>query len=910
MQTQRMSHSIDTGFSFRRIFSFSLVIPAVLALGVSVAQASTLYWVGPSNGVWSTAANWSLSSGGAGGDGPPISTDTAIFDDGGTNNAAVDATFAGTVGAVLVATNYPGSITQERDLDVSGDFALSNGVWTFVAGLPAELSVDGDMTVASELRCPYSSLAGEGTGRVFTVGQTLTVASNGWIHADGMGFPEGQGPGAPVYFSSGYRGAGGGGHGGRGGYGVGNHGGYGGGSSYGSLREPVALGSGGGRNGDEPAGPGGGAIRISASEMLIQGRLSAEGGMGNKGVTSNYRASGGGAGGSIWIDASTFSGNGLVSSAGGDGAGDGIHSGGGSGGRIAVYSATNGFSGLLSSYGGDIGFIEGAARRNAGPGAPGTIFHKLPTQTFGEVTIDGGGVFAGYRNDIGARLPAGTQRFDRITVRNRGCLEIHDATVVLDITDTELVGDGSLESLIMCHGEIKMPSDYTLTHCTIGLNPDAVVDGLENLTIGPGGILTHSPSTTNPNTGWKTNMLVLSLGNLTVQAGGKIDASGQGFSPQMGYLPAAGPGNGEDGSNYHGGGGGGHGGFGGHNSNNNRIPTRDGGSYYGRYAVPVLPGSSGGSCGASTWDVFGGAAGGAIRVVATNIVLDGWVAANGLDGTNFPNYWASGGGSGGGIRLISDSLSGTGTVQAIGGLGGNQSHIEGGGGSGGRIAIEAKTYGYTGSIGAYAGQGRENSQDGAAGTIYLRTNSMERGDLFIANNNLAYPAITILSESLTNNLVNDVAIFDDATVSTPEGQELQVYGSWTNVGVFAAASNSVVTLAGPKDAAVYGDNTFWSLSATHAGKTVTFESGATNTLRGHLELREVSLGATEEGVQTFLNLDAEHGTQDVGGVSVRDNNASPGQTIIADYRPEQSINEGNNVNWLFPGPPGSLIMLR
>ena len=74
----------------------SLVVAMLLLVGACLAgsarAASTdLYWVGPANGNFSTAANWALTSGGAGGTQAPVPGYTANFDGNGLNSCNIDA---------------------------------------------------------------------------------------------------------------------------------------------------------------------------------------------------------------------------------------------------------------------------------------------------------------------------------------------------------------------------------------------------------------------------------------------------------------------------------------------------------------------------------------------------------------------------------------------------------------------------------------------------------------------------------------------------------------------------------------------------------------------------------------------------------------------------------------------------
>src|ERR1019366_8599896 len=112
--------------------------------------------------------------------------------------------------------------------------------------------------------------------------------------------------------------------------GGGGHGGYGaasggataaaGGSTYGSVTAPVDFGSSGGSDNvsGSPPGAGGGAIRMNVTgALLINGRVSANGGAG---VGQNK---GGGSGGSVLLTAGTLAGAGTISANGGGGKGPG-----------------------------------------------------------------------------------------------------------------------------------------------------------------------------------------------------------------------------------------------------------------------------------------------------------------------------------------------------------------------------------------------------------------------------------------------------------------------------------------------------------------------------------------------------------------------------------------------------------
>lgn len=151
----------------------------------------------------------------------------------------------------------------------------------------------------------------------------------------------GQGPGE--YSPRGSSGAGHGGTGGHGGYDVDI------GAFYGSVFYPTSFGStgGGGKS------PGGGVIKITTSELQVDGDIECKGGVYEGGINH-----GGGSGGSIFINATIIRGEGVIDATGGSGNGLG---GGGSGGRIAVYYHSSSFSGHFTAFGGSSSYEAGAA---------------------------------------------------------------------------------------------------------------------------------------------------------------------------------------------------------------------------------------------------------------------------------------------------------------------------------------------------------------------------------------------------------------------------------------------------------------------------------------------------------------------------------------------------------------------
>ena len=200
----------------------------------------------------------------------------------------------------------------------------------------------------------------------------------------------------------------------------------------------------------------------------------------------------------------------------------------------------------------------------------------------------------------------------------------------------------------------------------------------------------------------------ITAASMTIGDGAKIDVSGKGYAPKVGwgFVPHAVTGYG-----------GSHGGLG---SVGKAAPN----PVYGNLYAPTAAGAGGG----------GHRGGGRVRLTATGAVaINGEVLANGYGST-------AGGGAGGSVLISTPAqISGTGFIRANGGSGGNNWS----GGSGGRIAL----LGYAALEGnmtpsAYDGDGFNiesrggsgyGTLNGAAGTIFLRGASATWGTLVVDN---------------------------------------------------------------------------------------------------------------------------------------------------------------------------------
>jgi hypothetical protein len=393
----------------------------------------------------------------------------------------------------------------------------------------------------------------------------------------------------------------------------GTHGGVGGAGTwgaapnpqtYGDPEAPVDLGSsGGGWNGIAQRDGGPGG---GAIRLEVAGTLTLDGEISARGQgMATFADAGGGSGGSIWASASTLVGGGRFHAGGGSSASG--RGGGGGGGRIAVHCRDGtGFTGFTGST------VSGGTGEN--PGEAGTMGFFDASTTPPGLRVSQRMVFA----------PGSAPHYQALTVDN-------GATVVL--------GGGAL----------------------------LAVDGLLSLT-GNSALLVQSQNTAAMVEGrWAGVGGTVWAGEMTVAAGSRVTADGQG------YVARSGPGGAGARSNC----GGTHGGTGGRG--------RWGAPNLYTYGSPEAPadlGSGGGS-----WNGWGegngGAGGGAILLnIGAALTLDGEISAR---GQSMNSGFGDGAGSGGSILISAGTIAGDGLINANGGN--STSGADGGGGGGGRIAI-------------------------------------------------------------------------------------------------------------------------------------------------------------------------------------------------------------------------------
>ena len=563
--------------------------------------------------------------------------------------------------------------------------------------------------------------------------------------------------------------------------------GWGGGEtnpSYGDYREPDSYGTGGrDANGNYR---GGGAVKLIADELMLNGSINANGGASDLRRPMCGGSSGGSSGGSIWLDLGTISGAGLISANGG-GMGTNLDntvltSGAGSGGRIAIHYATNN-NFVFTGKWGNPSSVE--ARGGSGNldsqelwAGAGTIYLRDKTTDNETLHIrneyqsfvdengsgDSGTEISGYfpGNLIvggGASWASGARVILKgdITLK---VLEVNGQSILehagkLTITDRYLLVRSELEPTLICNGMFVPPgTQLSFENATVILNADQTTwkditislarftinvpqTSWQNIIVENGTMEINAPQTWQslklsgssrltygaPKPGFPPN-LMLTLDTLSIDENATIDVRGTGLQS----------------SAVTGNSGGSYGGLGGESNGKTNV-------IFGDEYAPVDVGTGG----------PGLAGAGAVKIIARNLTLNGEIIADGSDSSSGP-----GGSSGGSVWLEVHALDGSGSIRANGGVG-KAAGIAGGGG--GRIALyyDIPDFGVVATVQGGAGG---NGLDGQNGTVYLE------GPLTVATtlpkkNALAASNLQTIAVIFSANI--DAATFtvDDAILTGP-----------------------------------------------------------------------------------------------------------------------------------------------
>lgn len=645
-----------------------VVLSGVLVFAVFPIRAAERIWEGGA-GEWSEPSNWS-------GNMVPQAGDSV------TIGAGADVLLRET-------TLHLGSLT------LGGTLVFTN--WT-----TALLATNVTIADGGTMTLPDAFANNAVSNRVHVVCTEFVLEKGGEIDVDAKGYGggdrAGQGEGGGVFADNRGSGAGYGGAGGWAGYqGFSSAGG----KVYGVPEAPLAPGSGGASAhaaSSYVGAPGGGAVLIVATNITLNGVITANG------LHQNNLSAGAGSGGGIWIRCRRLAAtNGLLRANGGDGSPSvgGAHGGGGGGGgRIALHYEeldgqpslrveVNAGATLSPRSSTDWSFLRPAmgtihlsdpnllsaatlCRFSGRLHIPGFDAWELDTLTVTNAIV-------GFKPDFeltitgdltvgegGALALSGETAFavgGNLALENGGQL-VNDGSRNVDVSGNATLIDGGKWHVFGAPTNAVNP-EHTRVH----------VQG--DVSVGAGSwIHPHS----DPTNGGSVRF---SLRDLTIAAGGGIDADWRGYRGGGfgGASDGQGPGRGSR-HNWRGSGGG----FGGQGGWSIRrdIPQWGvaGGGLYGSTLNAAFPGSGGG-CQRAFQQAGNG--GGLIWIEASgNVALEGALRADGLlamDGAG-----SAGAGSGGGIMVFCNRFTG-GEDALLSAKGGNGQTSGAGPGGGGRIAI-------------------------------------------------------------------------------------------------------------------------------------------------------------------------------------------------------------------------------
>jgi hypothetical protein len=281
------------------------------------------------------------------------------------------------------------------------------------------------------------------------------------------------------------------------------------------------------------------------------------------------------------------------------------------------------------------------------------------------------------------------------------------------------------------------------------------------LVVKPGAVLTQhvTGSSSSP------SRLVVEVEELVVESGGAIDVTGRGYGSRLTYSGAVAAGDVNGGSHLGEGG----------------VRSAPGGSTYGSV---VRPQENGGGSGQSR------RGGGAVRIVAQRVQIDGVVRANGQSGDD--------GGAGGSVWIEAQTLAGTGSIEADGGSASSGSWGSGGGGA---IALDFGAIDPEATLLDHVhAHGGTTQISGGAGSVYLLSPTANLGTLSV-DNGTTVTKRTVLPP-LGRGVVQDGS--HDNVVLTGRDADIPAYfvGSWFEVegpdryvkGIWRIASVSGTTV--------------------------------------------------------------------------------------------------------------------
>ena len=354
---------------------------ATLTLVNLAAPPGKKTWVATANGNASDGANWSPS-------GAPTATDEILFDGNFSNARCIwDAAATHTVASWEQVAAFTGTVELQT---------------TYESGAFSALAIVGDCTVNGGVITQTANSNAQTYRLSMTVGGNLVTASGTQITATGKGYATGYPSGVTA----------------------GTHGGSVSAWSqvYGDFRNPTDIGAGGGSSGLT----GGGAIRLAVTgTATVDGQILARPSASDK----EYHVFG--AGGSIYLSATSIAGSGTIN-ASGYGSQHGGRAGGG-GGRVALFvTGADSMEFLLSNV-----TATGTVGAWNTSGGAGTVFVKTRQQANGTLVVDDVTVTqTEYRQYLHTRhaatpIPPGeTWTLDELRFRNSGILVVPEGTTL------------------------------------------------------------------------------------------------------------------------------------------------------------------------------------------------------------------------------------------------------------------------------------------------------------------------------------------------------------------------------------------------------------------------------------------------------------------------------------------------
>jgi protocatechuate 3,4-dioxygenase beta subunit len=698
------------------------------------ADAATVPFATDSSSPYS--ASYAIPPGAA--DGTTVSIRARAWDFAGNFSDALS-----TITVVVGETISTDTTIGPSDLSRDGKTLIFTGGTTTVIGPHsfARLAVlsGSSLTQTQTTSAAFTGLDLTVTGRVYVAcGASLDTYGKGYLGAHRVGNSSDSGLTFGNVPGSGRNAAG-------------SHGGVGSGDSggpypndvpaptYGSPFDPREPGGGGGAAvnglGTLPGSNGGGVVLVRANSLVLDGFLGAMGDW-------NYGEAA--AGGSIRLDVVTLSGSGSITASTST-----PYYGGGAGGRIAIYGDISGF---------DPARINASAGRWAG--GAGTVYLRLPGETYGELAVDNGGLGGGGRTPfpavgagtvaaaVGATFTDSSKTFQYsvvgYTVEFRRVGALVGAYRVVSQSGGTLTLDAPIEGTVQAgdvyQGVIKV--DKLTLRNAARLSAGDILDAASFVGQGPAFVqapLVRGDQLAIRGAGFEvdvpfsfgdasltggaevrtaesdsTALRVISLtvsGALTIDATSGITAQGSGYlgarraganaqdtGMTFGNLPGSPAG-------------GSHGGLGASTSS----PT------FGSLFDPREAGGGAGAQGGSA----AGNGGGVVLLKVGSLALDGAIGARGGDW-----YYYGNAGGAGSIRIEADSLSGAGTIRA---QGGGSYYLAGGGG---RVAVFTSDFASFDKAHITAPGGRYGTNGGAAagaGTVYLKSASQPQGELVVDN---------------------------------------------------------------------------------------------------------------------------------------------------------------------------------